>query len=94
MRYVDRQIGRVLAAVDQLGLADNTIVVVWGDHGWHLGESAIWGKHAPFERTVRSTLMIRAPQVERPGRTSTALVETLDLYPTLVDLCDLPQRAD
>ncbi len=90
VRYVDRQIGRVLQTLDDLNLADNTIVIVWGDHGWHLGESAIWGKHAPYERTLRSTLMIRAPQVSQAGMTSQALVETLDIYPTLIDLCGLP----
>ncbi len=90
VRYVDRQIGRVLKTLDELDLADNTIVVVWGDHGWHLGESALWGKHAPYERTLRSTLIIRAPRVSRVGATSAALVETIDLYPTLVDLCGLP----
>jgi arylsulfatase A-like enzyme len=86
VRYVDRQAGRVLSALDELGLADNTIVVVWGDHGWHLGDEQIWGKHTPFEEAVRSVLMLRAPGVSEPG-VSQALVETIDLYPTLVDLC-------
>jgi len=87
VRYVDRQVGRVLAALKDSGQSDNTIVVVWGDHGWHLGDSAIWGKHSPFERANRSTLIIRAPGVSRPGVTSDALVESIDLYPTLIDLC-------
>ncbi|MCA9084465.1 MAG: sulfatase [Planctomycetaceae bacterium] len=92
VRYVDRQIGRVLSALDEAGLSQNTIVVVWGDHGWHLGDTAIWGKHTPFERANHSTLMISAPGVSRAGQKCSAVVETLDLYPTLVDLCRLSFR--
>ncbi len=88
VRYVDRQIGKVLDELDRQGLAERTIVVVWGDHGWHLGDSAIWGKHSPFERALKSTLIIRAPGVSKAGLKCDALVESLDLYPTLVDLCD------
>ena len=68
-------------------MSESTIVVVWGDHGWHLGDSALWGKHTPFERALNSTLIIRAPGVSTPGTVCPALVESLDLYPTLVDLC-------
>lgn len=89
VRYVDRQVGRVLAALDSSGLADNTVVVVWGDHGWHLGESALWGKHTPYERANKSTLLIRAPGVTQPGKRCDALVETIDLYPTLMELTAL-----
>jgi arylsulfatase A-like enzyme len=87
VRYTDRQVGRVLAALEEAGLADNTIVVVWGDHGWQLGESALWGKHTPFERSNHSTLIIRAPGISRPGIATDALAESIDLYPTLIDLC-------
>jgi arylsulfatase A-like enzyme len=87
VRYVDRQIGKVLDALDTLGLAESTVVVVWGDHGWHLGDSMIWGKHTPFERALHSPLIIRAPGVSRAGTRSEALVESIDLYPTLRDLC-------
>ena len=87
VRYVDRQIGRVLDELDRSGLAESTIVVVWGDHGWHLGDSAIWGKHSPFERALKSTLIMRVPGVSQSGLQCDALVESLDLYPTLVDLC-------
>lgn len=90
VRYVDRQVGKVLDALESNGLADNTVVVVWGDHGWHLGESALWGKHTPFERANKSALIIRAPGVSKPGMTCNALVESIDLYPTLVDLCQPP----
>lgn len=87
VRYVDRQVGKVLTAIDELGLRESTIVIVWGDHGWHLGDSAMWGKHSPFERALRSTCILRAPGVAKPGQVCDALVETIDLYPTLVDLC-------
>ncbi len=89
VRYTDRQIGKVLSALDDLGLSENTIVVLWGDHGWHLGDSQIWGKHTPFERAVHSPLIVRAPKSQTAGRSCDALVETLDIYPTLVDLCSL-----
>jgi len=87
VRYVDRQVGKVLSALDELGLSENTIVVVWGDHGWFLGDTALWAKHAPFERALKSTLIIRAPGVSQAGLKSSALVESVDLYPTLVELC-------
>lgn len=93
VRFVDRQVGAVLDELDRLGMAENTIVVVWGDHGWHLGDSAIWGKHSPHDRALKSTLMIRAPGVTKPGRVSSALVESIDLYPTLIDLCQPSVRA-
>ncbi len=88
VRYVDRQAGKVLAALDDLGLSENTIVVVWGDHGWFLGDTALWAKHAPFERALKSTLIIRAPGISKAGLKSAALVESIDLYPTLIDLCE------
>lgn len=79
----------MLAALDDLGLTENTIVVLWGDHGWHLGDAQIWKKHTPFERAVHSPLIIRTPKVHSAGCQYDALVETLDIYPTLVDLCSL-----
>jgi arylsulfatase A-like enzyme len=86
VRYTDRQVGKVLESLESTGLADNTIVVLWGDHGWNLGDSQMWAKHAPFERAVRSPLMIRVPG-RTSGQFSDALVETLDIYPTLCALC-------
>ena len=88
--YMDAQVGRVLTAVNELGLAQNTIIVVWGDHGFLLGEHAIWGKHCLYECALRSPLMIRHPGLPTPGRTSAAIVESVDVFPTLADLCDLP----
>lgn len=88
--FADAQVGRILDRLDALGLRDETIVVVWGDHGWHLGEHAIWGKHALFEESLRSPLIISFPGIARPGVATDAVVETLDLFPTLADLAGLP----
>jgi len=87
--YVDAQVGKVLDALEKLRLADNTIVVVWGDHGWHLGDHDIWGKHTKYEWALRSALMVRTPGMPKPGKATDALVEAIDLYPTLAGLCDL-----
>ena len=89
--YADAQVGKMLNRLDQLGLRDNTIIVLWGDHGWHLGEHAIWGKHALFEESLRSPLIISYPRMPRASEPTNAMVETLDLFPTLVDLAGLPQ---
>ena len=91
--YADAQVGKVLDELERLGLADNTIVVIWGDHGWHLGDHTIWGKHSTFERSLRSVLMIRTPNIQSPGVATNSIVETVDLYPTLVDYCGLPSAA-
>lgn len=94
--YVDAQIGKVLDALQRLGLAEKTVVVVWGDHGWHLGDYGIWGKHTPYERALRSPLIVRAPGVSAAGQTANGLVETLDIYPSLCELCGLtvPKHLD
>lgn len=89
--FADAQVGRILDRLDQLGLTDRTIVVLWGDHGWHLGEHAIWGKHSLFEESLRSPLIIRYPGISQPGRPTRAMVETIDLFPTLADLAGLPR---
>lgn len=91
--FVDEQIGRVLAALEAAGLAENTIVVVWGDHGWHLGEKAITGKNTLWERSTRVPLIFAGPGVTKGGRCKSP-VELLDMYPTLVELCGLPARND
>jgi iduronate 2-sulfatase len=88
--YVDAQVGRVLEALDEFGLAERTLVVVWGDHGFLLGEHSIWGKHCLYEEALRAPLMIRHPGMKNPGAISKAIVETVDLFPTLTELCRLP----
>ena len=92
--YMDAQVGRVLAALRETGQEQNTIVVVWGDHGFLLGEHAIWGKHCLYNEALRSPLLIRHPGLRQPGTTSTATVETIDIFPTLADLCGLTPPAD
>lgn len=92
--YMDAQVGRVLSALAESGLADSTVVVIWSDHGFLLGEHAIWGKHCLYEHALRSPMMIRHPGMKAPGAVSDALVETVDLLPTLVDLCGLKTPAD
>jgi iduronate 2-sulfatase len=92
--FMDAQAGRVLDEMHRLGLAENTIVVVWSDHGFLLGEHAIWGKHCLYEQALRSPLMIRAPGLPRPGAACNATVESVDLFPTLTDLCGLASPED
>ncbi len=88
--YADAMVGKVMAKLDELGLRDNTIVVLWGDHGWHLGEHAVWGKHTLFEESLRSPLIISYPGIPDAGVKSESIVETLDLFPTLCELTELP----
>jgi iduronate 2-sulfatase len=88
--YVDAQAGRVLDALRKLDLEKNTIVVVWSDHGFLLGEHGIWGKHCLYEPALRTPLLIRNPGLPEPGAICNALVETVDLFPTLMELCHLP----
>ena len=92
--FVDAQIGRILDEVKALGLDDNTIIVLWGDHGWHLGEHRVFGKHTSFERALKSVLIVRTPDMKHPGRPTEALVQSIDLYPTLAGLCGLTPPTD
>ncbi|MFT6576475.1 MAG: iduronate 2-sulfatase [Akkermansiaceae bacterium] len=87
--YADAQVGKIIQQLNDLGLAKNTIIILWGDHGWHLGEHAIWGKHALFEESLRSPLIVISPEVKKPGTISKAVAETIDLFPTLCDLTGL-----
>ncbi|MGB2866073.1 MAG: sulfatase [Sedimentisphaerales bacterium] len=87
--YTDAQIGRVLAELDRLGLRDNTVVILWGDHGWNLGEHGLWCKHCNFETSLHSPLIVRGPGIQA-GMKINALTEYLDIYPSLCELCGLP----
>lgn len=87
--FVDAQIGKVLDELEKQGLAENTIVVIWGDHGWHLGDDLVWGKHTVFERALRSAFIMKVPGIEN-GKTINKIVSTTDIYPTLMDLCGTP----
>ena len=86
---MDAVVGRILNKLDQMKLRDNTIVILWGDHGWHLGEHAIWGKHALFEESLRSPLIISYPGIPQPGKPTHSIVETLDVFPTVCELAGL-----
>jgi arylsulfatase A-like enzyme len=89
--YADAQIGRLLDALDRSAFAENTIVVFWTDHGWHLGEKKHWRKFALWEEATRTPLIFVAPGVQ-PGSRCDQPVGLIDIYPTLIDLCGLPQR--
>ena len=88
--FVDAQVGRLLDELDRLSLANRTVVVLWSDHGYQLGEHGMWCKHTNFETSVRTPVMIHVPGQKARGRKTDALVELIDLYPSLADLCGLP----
>lgn len=89
--YMDAQLGRVLGALRDHGLDDNTVVILWGDHGWHLGDHGMWCKHTNYEQATRAALVMSVPGQKAVGRTCERLVEFVDIYPTLADVCGLPQ---
>ncbi|MFN3192993.1 MAG: sulfatase [Aureliella sp.] len=89
--YVDSQIGRVLDALEAAGKVDNTVVVLWSDHGWHLGEKAISGKNSLWEESTRVPLMFAGPGVQS-GQICQTPVELLDIYPTLIELTGVAGR--
>ena len=90
--YTDAHIGRLLDTFDELGLSSNTIIVLWGDHGWNLGEHTMWCKHSCFETSLHAPLVFVTPQSMnlQSERATKSLVEFVDIYPTLCDLTDLP----
>ena len=93
--YIDAQIGKVLAELDRLKLTESTIIVLWSDHGWHLGDHGYWTKHTNYEQATHIPLLIVAPGVTVPGSVTTHLAESVDLYPTLAELSGVgnPQGA-
>ncbi len=97
--YADAQIGRVLDELDRLGITENTIVALWGDHGYHLGDLGYWTKHTNYEQANRIPIIIAAPGVVKAGTHTDQLAETVDIYPTLCELAglahpDVPQPID
>jgi uncharacterized sulfatase len=86
---MDKQVGRVLDALDRLGLRESTLVILWGDHGWHLGEHGAWQKQSLFEESARIPLIIRAPDAKGNGRGCARIVESIDLYPTVAEFCSV-----
>jgi uncharacterized sulfatase len=91
--FMDAQFGRLLAAINRLGLQENTIIVFIGDNGFHLGEHGLWHKNTVFEESARVPFFIRMPGATGNGRASTRIVEMVDLFPTLADLCGVPAPA-
>jgi len=94
--FADSQIGRLLDAFDKSEYAGNTVVILWGDHGWHLGEKQHWRKFALWEEATRAPLMVSVPGMTRPGGVCDAPMEFIHIYPTLADLCGLepPKNLD
>lgn len=84
--YTDAQIGKVLSALKESGLDKNTIIILWGDHGWHLGDDRVWGKHTLFDWSLRSPLIMSVPGMQN-GLVSNRIVSSIDIYPTIMELC-------
>ncbi|MCO6044400.1 sulfatase [Aeoliella sp. ICT_H6.2] len=87
--YVDAQVGRILDTLQETDLADDTIIILWGDHGWHLGDHGMWCKHTNYEQATRIPLIVAGPGVAN-GVAADSLVETVDIYPTICELAGLP----
>ena len=92
--FMDTQVGKIITAMDRLELWDNTIVVFFGDHGYHLGQRGWWNKNTVFELSARAPLIVVTPQMKRKGDSCSRIVEFVDIYPTLADLCGLPAPAN
>jgi iduronate 2-sulfatase len=88
--FVDAQVGKVVAELDRLDLAKNTIIVLWGDHGFHLGDLGIWTKHTNYEQANRIPIFMVAPGVTKPNSSTRQLAESVDIFPTLAELAGLP----
>jgi len=87
--YTDAQVGLLLDELENCGLAENTIVVLWGDHGWNLGEHGLWCKHCNFNTSLNAPLMFRVPELTK-GKINSSIAEFIDIYPTLCELAGLP----
>ena len=87
----DRHIGEIMEMLEKSGQDKNTIIILWGDHGWHLGEKQIWGKHTLYEVALHSPLFIKGPGVKQPGVATDRVVNSVDIYPTLCHLAGLPK---
>ena len=86
--YIDAQIGKLLKALEKKGLAKNTIIILWGDHGWHLGDHSMWNKHTDFEQATRSPMIIYDPRTEKKIKIDSP-TEFVDVYPTLCDMAGI-----
>ena len=88
--FVDAQIGKVIDEMDRLELTGNTIIVLWGDHGFHLGDHGIWTKHTNYEQANRIPILISAPGITQPNSSTRQLAQSVDIFPTLAELAQLP----
>jgi iduronate 2-sulfatase len=89
--YMDAQVGRLLDSLREQGLDENTVIILWGDHGWHLGDHGMWCKHTNYELATRAALLMSRPGQKVTGKATDALVEFVDIYPTLSEVCGLPK---
>ena len=92
--FVDTCVGRVVGALDKSGYVDNTVIVLWGDHGWHLGEKLHWRKFVLWEEATHAPLMIIAPSMTKQGGRCSRPVSFIDIYPTLIDVCGLSPKKE
>lgn len=92
--YMDAQVGRLLEALENSEYAANTIIILWSDHGWHLGEKEHWRKFALWEAATRVPMMMVVPGTTKTNQVCQRTVNLMDIYPTLIDLCDLPKKSD
>ncbi|MRI02190.1 sulfatase-like hydrolase/transferase [Kriegella sp. EG-1] len=88
--YTDAQVGKIMNVLKETGLDKSTIIVIWGDHGWHLGDQRVWGKHSLFENALKSTLILKSPFIDHQNKKVEHIVESVDIYPTLLELTNLP----
>ena len=94
INFADTYVGKVLDALENSKYAKNTIVVLWGDHGWHLGEKSHWRKHALWEDTTRTPLIFYYPDKIENGSSISNPISFIDIYPTLIEMCGLPEKKD
>lgn len=92
--YIDAQVGKLIAELKARNLDKNTIIVIWGDHGWHLGDHRVWGKHTTFDRALKSTFILVDPRKTSDGKDIDEIVSTIDIYPTLMDLCGIEKPSN
>lgn len=90
LSYMDAQLGRVIDELERLGMAENTVIMLWGDHGYHFGDHGTWTKHTNYEQDNRIPLVFVSPDLIEPGSSTDAFVETVDIFPTLAKLAGLP----
>lgn len=92
--FMDAQLGRLINALESSSYAQNTIIILWSDHGWHLGEKQHWHKRTLWEESTRVPLIVVAPDFGKPGQSCSQPASLLDIFPTLIELCDLPEIPD